>query len=108
MLSNLICLGQAEGTAQGGGLQGMLPMVVIFGVMIFWMYRSQKKEQKKREALLSAIKAGDKVITAGGLMADVVSVKEASYIVKIAEKINVEISKNGIGTVVVEDTAEGK
>ena len=75
---------------------------------IFWMFRSQKKEKAKREELLSSIKAGDNVITAGGIMAEVMSVKEASYIIKIAEKVNVEISKTGIGTVVREEKEETK
>ena len=76
--------------------------------MIFWMFRSQKKEKAKREALLSSVKSGNKVVTAGGIIAEVVSVKEESYIVKISEKVNVEITKSGIGTVLNEEKEEDK
>jgi len=110
MFNSLICLGQTAG-AQATTQQGpsMMPMLVIFGIMIFWMFRSQKKEKAKREQLLSSVKSGDEIITAGGIMAEVVSVKDTSYVIKIAEKVNVEISKNGIGTVIrAEEKEEAK
>lgn len=106
MSNGLICLGQATGDQ--GGAPSMLPMLVIFGIMIFWMFRSQKKDKAKREALLSSVKSGDKVVTSGGIIGEVVSVKDSSYVVKISEKVNVEITKNGIGTVLREETEEVK
>ena len=106
MLSDLICIGQA--TAAQGGEPSMLPMLVIFGIMFFWMYRSQKKEKAKRENLLSSVKSGDKIVTTGGIMAEVVSVKDGSYIVKISEKVNIEIVRDGIGTVLRDEKEEGK
>ena len=99
MLDSFAVVAQAGG-ASGGGIGQMMPMFVIFGIMFFWMYRTQKKEKDKREKLLASIKAGDKIITAGGILAEVVSVKDSSYIIKLAEKVNVEITKAGLATVV--------
>lgn len=106
MLGGLITIGQAAGSQPNQ--PSMLPMFVIFGIMFFWMYRSQKKEKAKREALLASVKSGDKIVTTGGVMGEVVSVKDNSYIVKIAEKVNIEIVKNGIGTILRDEKEEGK
>ena len=106
MFNGLICLGQATGTQ--GGTASMLPMLVIFGIMIFWMFRSQKKEKAKRDEILASVKSGDKIITTGGIIAEVISVKEDSYIVKISEKGNIEIVRNGIATVLNDVKEEGK
>ena len=45
----------------------VLYFAVFFGIMYFLMIRPQQKQAKKRQALLSGIKARDQIITAGGL-----------------------------------------
>ena len=111
MFNSLICLGQGTEAQAAGGMNPLV-MPIILGIMVFWMFRSQKKvqakERTKREELLASIKSGDKVVTAGGIMAEVVSVKDTSYVIKIAEKVNIEISKNGIGSVEREEKEEAK
>ena len=111
MQGSLSFLAQAAAPAPRAGLGDMLPMILIFGIMFVWMYRAQKKEKNKRESMLSAIKVGDKVITAGGIKGEVTVVKESSYMVKIAEKVIIEITKAGVGTVLIEEKealGEGK
>ncbi|MFA7232314.1 MAG: preprotein translocase subunit YajC, partial [Victivallaceae bacterium] len=75
---------------------GMLPIIVIFGVMIFFMIRSQKKQAQKRQTMLDSIKKGDRVVTAGGICGTVDEVKEKTYMVEIADKVKVEVAKSGV------------
>lgn len=111
MMNSLILIGQAAasgaastgtGTTGGaeapaaGGLLGMVPLFVIMGVMFFFMFRSQRKQAKQRQEMLNAIKAGDKVVTAGGIMATIKKVHEKSFIVEIADKVEIEVTKNGV------------
>ncbi|MBO5688720.1 MAG: preprotein translocase subunit YajC [Lentisphaeria bacterium] len=92
----------------GGGLMGMLPMFIIFGVMIFFMIRSQKKQQQKREQMISKIAKGTKVILASGFLGTIEEVREKTFIVEIANNVRVEVVQAGIGDVITEETAEKK
>ncbi|HZK84655.1 MAG TPA: preprotein translocase subunit YajC [Desulfosporosinus sp.] len=77
----------------------VLYFAVFFGIMYFLMIRPQQKQAKKRQALLSGIRARDQIITAGGLYGKIIKVKDNSVILQIAEKIEVEVAKSGIVSV---------
>ena len=81
-------------------LGGMLPMIVVFAVIIYLMYRSQKKEQKRRAEMIDSIKAGDQVLLAGGIFGEVVSVKDDQFVVKIADNVRINVVKTAVSTVV--------
>ena len=83
-----------------GGLMGMLPMILIIAAMFYLMWRGQAKERKKREAMLSSIKAGDRIVTIGGMYATVVEVKNEGFIIKIADNVKIEVTKSAVGSVV--------
>jgi len=83
-----------------GGIMGMLPMILIIAAMFWLMWRGQAKERKKREAMLSSIKAGDKVITIGGLCGVVVEVRADGYLIKFADNVKIEVTKTAVGSVV--------
>lgn len=105
-MENMIVVAQAAGgaPAAGGSMLGILGPILIFGVMIFFLFRTQRKEAKRRQAMLEAIKVGDKVVTGGGIYGIVAAVKEKSYIIKIADNVKVEIAKTGVSTVLAEET----
>lgn len=48
------------------GIQLLIPLVVMFGLM-WWMTRSQKKQQQQRQEQLNTMKPGDHIVTIGGL-----------------------------------------
>lgn len=50
----------------GGGISFILPLILLAGMM-FFMTRSQKKQQNERQSLLDSMKVGDEIITIGGL-----------------------------------------
>ena len=83
-----------------GGLMGMLPMILIIAAMFYLMWRGQAKERKKREAMLSSIKAGDRIVTIGGMYGTVVEVKNEGFIIKIADNVKIEVTKSAVGSVV--------
>ena len=83
-----------------GGLMGMLPMILTIAAMFYLMWRGQAKERKKREAMLSSIKAGDRIVTIGGMYGTVVEVKNEGFIIKIADNVKIEVTKSAVGSVV--------
>ena len=109
----LLTIAQAQGASSGncpagaGGappLAGMIPIFLIFGVMMFFMYRSQKKQAKERDDMLNSIKAGDEVITNGGIKGKVTKVTDKSFFVKVADKVDLEVVRGGVATVVKPDS----
>ena len=79
---------------------GMLPIFIIFGLMIFLMIRSQKKQQQKRDQMISQIAKGTKVILASGFLGTIVEVREKTFLVEIANGVRVEVVQAGIGDIV--------
>ena len=77
---------------------GMLPMILIIVVMFYLMYRGQKKEQKRRQDMITSITKGAKVITIGGIHGTIAEVKEESFVITIAANTNIEISKAAIAS----------
>ena len=62
--------------SEGGGMTGLIvPMVLIFAVMYFLIFRPQAKKQKTQKAMIKALQKGDKVVTSGGIYGTIVKIK---------------------------------
>ena len=89
-------------TAEGGGASGIILLVgyvLIFGVAIYFlMIRPQKKEQKRMDALLATMEAGDSVLTTSGFYGVVIDVTDDTVIVEFGNNKNCRIpmQKNAI------------
>lgn len=83
---------QAAGGGDGGGLVSLLPLVLIFVVFYFLLIRPQQKKMKAHKALIEAVRRGDRVVTAGGIMGQVTKViNDGEVQVEIAEGVRVRI-----------------
>jgi preprotein translocase subunit YajC len=75
-----LALLQATAPAAGGG--SLTPLifqfVLIVGIIYFVMWRPQQKQRKQHEAALAALKRGDEIVTAGGIVGEVVHIRETS------------------------------
>ncbi len=76
-----------------GGLISMVLMyVVIFGAFFYFvMYRPQKKEQKKMNAMLSSLEIGDSVLTNSGFYGVVIDITDDTVIVEFGNNKNCRI-----------------
>lgn len=84
---------QPTTAAPAPGFDSMLPLLVIMGViMYFIVLRPQSKERKTRANMLSAIKKNDRVITIGGIMGTVLQVKDDEITLKVDESSNTKIT----------------
>lgn len=79
-----------------------LPLVLIFAVFYFLLIRPQQTRQREVKASLAAIRRGDRVVTAGGILATVQRVKEGSdeIEVEIAPTVRVIVLRDTISSVV--------
>ncbi len=73
------------------------PFVFMGLIFYFLLYRPQKKEQQKRSELLNSLKKGDHIITIGGIYGTITALTEKTVTIKIAEKVDIEISRSAVG-----------
>ena len=91
-----------------GGLISFVPMILIFGAMFYFMFRSQKKQAQKRQQMIDTIVKGTDVIIGGGIYGTIVNVKDKTFVVQIADKVNVEITKSGVNGIAGNSEQEAK
>ncbi|WP_353661276.1 preprotein translocase subunit YajC [Hydrogenimonas sp. SS33] len=72
-----------QSTAQGGMLASLLPLLILFAIFWFLVIRPQQKQAKKHKEMIASLKKGDKIVTTGGLMAEVVKPEEDFIKVKL-------------------------
>ena len=70
---------QAAG-GSGGAFASFVPLILIFAIMYFLMIRPQQKKMKEHRMMVEALRRGDEVVTAGGLIGKVTKVKEDNEI----------------------------
>lgn len=90
--------------AQGDGTFSMIMMVAIFVLFYFMLIRPQNKRAKDHRALIAKLKAGDEVVTSGGLLAKVVTVDEQYVKVLIAQGVEIHLQRNAVNTVLPKGT----
>ena len=92
--------GATGDAAQGGGLLGMLPMLLIMvGVFYFMLIRPENKRKKEAEQLRSNIKSGDQITTIGGITGTVVDVKSDKFVLETgADQVRIEFAKWALST----------
>ncbi|THF61880.1 preprotein translocase subunit YajC [Pseudothauera nasutitermitis] len=94
----------ADGAAQGGGLMGLLPLILMFVVLWFLMIRPQMKRAKEHKAMVEALAKGDEVVTGGGIAGRVVEVGDAFVQVEVAADTVVAVQKQAVATVLPKGT----
>jgi preprotein translocase subunit YajC len=83
---------------EGGGpfWVQLAPFALILGIFYFVILAPMRKRQKKVAEFQESLKVGDKVVTTSGLYGTVAKVGDASVQLKIAEKVNVEVTKASV------------
>lgn len=84
----------------------IIMIVAMVAVVWFFMIRPQQKRQKELEKSRSEMKKGDRVITSGGLHAEIKEVKEDCFVIEIAPEIRVRIDKGSVFA--VKESAQSK
>ena len=79
-----------------GPLIQILPFLLIFAVFYFLIILPQRKRQQQLQATIAALKAGDKIITTGGIIAKIAEVRDNSFLIRTADKSILEISRAAV------------
>jgi len=90
------CAQTAEGSQGSGGLIGFLPIIIMFVILYFLLIRPQQKQQKQIEEMRKELKKNDKVITSGGIIGVIYSIKGETVVLKISDEVKIDVRKSAI------------
>jgi|SRR4030095_1025758 preprotein translocase subunit YajC len=82
-----------------GALSGFIPMLLIIGVFYILLIRPQQKRQKQLQETIAGLKIGDRVVTTGGIIGTITTVKDTSFLIRSADKSILEIARSAVAGV---------
>ncbi|MFN3273160.1 MAG: preprotein translocase subunit YajC [Paracoccus sp. (in: a-proteobacteria)] len=92
---------QAAGGAGGAAaFAQFIPLILIFAIMYFLMIRPQQKRLKTHREMVGALKKGDHVVTQGGILGKVTSVRDDELEVEISQGVRVRVVRSTVAQVV--------
>jgi len=77
-----------------GALAQFLPLILLFVIFWFLIIRPQQKQQKAHKEMLASLGKGDRIVTSGGLIAEVVKPEEEYLKIKINDDTVVRLDRN--------------
>ena len=86
-----------------GGLVQLLPILLIIAVFYVLLIRPQQKRQKELQETISQLKAGDRIVTTGGIIGTITNVRDTSFLIRSAEKSILEISRSAVAGIEAEE-----
>lgn len=96
-MNYLLAMAPTGGEAGGGSMVSTLIMFgAIFAIFYFMIIRPQQKKTKEREALLGALKKGDKIVTNGGMHGSIAGLDEKTCLVDFGNNIKIKFDRSAI------------
>ena len=82
-----------------GGLAQLLPIFLIIAVFYVLLIRPQQKRQRQLQETIASLKINDRVITTGGVIGVITTVKENTFLIRSADKTILEIARSAIADI---------
>jgi len=83
-------------TQAPGGIISFLPLLLILGIFYLIVFLPARRRQKKVQMMIDNLKAGDKVITSGGIYGTIVGFKDDRIQLRVAENVKIELSRSAV------------
>ncbi|GEM_PF-3069701 len=110
MITTALIIAQAEAAGQAAGqpqpmntLLFFAPFMVLMFAWIYFQGRGQKKKDKEREEMISAVRPGDRIVTIGGLHLKIVSTDKPDTVIALLDDnkdVKIKINRSAISKVV--------
>ena len=105
----MLCDAAAPASAPQAGDMGMLvPIFLILAIFYFMMIRPQQRKEKERRKMIEELRAGAKIVFAGGLMGTIQEATEKTFKVEICPGTTVEIARSCVSGVVPTEEPQKK
>lgn len=103
-MNPVLLFNMANGTASSGAsgassYSSIIFLVILIGIMYFLMIRPQKKRQKEEQEMRSSLEIGDEIITIGGIVGRVVTIREEDIVIETgADRNKMKIQRWAVNT----------
>lgn len=91
---------------EGSLIASLLPLIVLFAIFYFLVIRPQQKQQKEHKNMLANLQKGDKIITNGGLIAEIVKPEEDFLKIRLNDNVEVKLSREFVAKKIENETKE--
>ena len=79
-----------------GGLIQFLPLLLIVAIFYFLILRPQQRRQRQLQETIATLKIGDRVVTTGGVIGVITTVRDTSFLIRSADKSIIEIARSAV------------
>ena len=83
-------------------ISSLLPLVALFAIFYFLIIRPQQKQAKAHKDMIAGLKKGDKIVTNGGLIVEVVKVEETYFLIKNSDNSEMKLAKEFVAKALAE------
>lgn len=90
-----------------GGLIQLMPILLIILVFYFLIIRPQQKRQRQLQETIANLKIGDRIVTTGGVIGVITTVRDTSFLIRSADKSILEIARSAIAGIDEEGNKAG-
>lgn len=90
-----------------GGLIQFLPLVAIVLIFYFLILRPQQKRQRQLQETIANLKIGDRIVTTGGVIGVITTIRDTSFLIRSADKSILEIARSAIAGIDEESRQAG-
>jgi preprotein translocase subunit YajC len=88
-----------NGSPQGSMLVQLIPFVVIFAIFYLLIIMPARKKQKQHQNMITSLKGGERIITAGGVYGTVSRVMDDRFEIQVDGNTKLQITKSSISAV---------
>ena len=89
-----------QSSSQSGGALFFLPLVFIFAIFYFLLILPNQRRQKKWQQMLGTLKAGDRVVTSGGIRGTVIALRDDFVHLRVPpDNLRIEVAKSSVVSV---------
>ncbi|GAD18192.1 preprotein translocase subunit YajC [Helicobacter fennelliae] len=93
---------------EGSLIVSLLPLVVLFAVFYFFLIRPQRVQAKKHKEMLESLKKGDKIVSQGGFICEILKVEDGFFSVRLSDESTAKLSKEYVAYKVDPTNTESK
>ena len=104
LISSAYAQAPAAGAAPGGDMSFLIMMVLMFGVLYFFMIRPQMKRQKEAKKMIDELQKGDEVVTAGGVVGRITKLSEGYLTLEIAQNTEIVVQRVAVSLLLPKGT----
>ena len=92
------------GGAAGGGIESLVLIVLMFGVLYFLMIRPQMNRAKEQKKMIEALQKGDEVVAAGGVLGRISKLSENYVTLEVSDEVEIQIQRPAVQLVLPKGT----